>query len=167
MSSTPAVRPMLQQDIPGVIAIAAAVPTAPHWPAVEYNRMLQVIAVSPGRRGAWVAAIDGHVQGFAMATHVAGTAELEAVVTAPMYRRQGVGSMLLAAVVAWSTAQSATRLLLEARASNRDALALYARLGFTEDGVRRGYYRNPDEDAVLLSLSLHTQSGVWEPVSPL
>ncbi len=167
MNSTTAVRPMLRQDVPGVIAIAAAVSTAPHWPAVEYNRMLQVIAVSPGRRGAWVAAIGGHMQGFAMATHVAGTAELEAVVTAPMYRRQGIGSMLLASVVAWAATQNATRLLLEARASNRDALALYARLGFIEDGVRRGYYRNPDEDAVLLSLLLHTDGSVSKPVSPL
>ncbi len=167
MSDTSAVRPMLRGDVPGVIAIAAAVPTAPHWPAVEYDRMLHVIALSPGRRGAWVAATGEQVQGFAMATHVAGTADLEAVVTAPAHRRRGVGSMLLAAVVAWTAAQGATRLVLEVRASNRDALALYARLGFGEDGVRLGYYRNPDEDAVLLSLSLHTHGSVSEPVSPL
>ncbi len=157
------VRPMLRQDVTGVIAIAAAVPTAPHWPPIEYDRMLQVIATSPGKRGAWVAASGMGVQGFAMATHVAGTAELEAVVTAPAYRRQGIGSALLAAVIAWSGEQGATRLLLEARASNRDALALYARLGFREDGVRRGYYRNPDEDAVLLSLELQQMAAFQDP----
>lgn len=152
--NTMAVRPMLRGDVPTVIAIAAMVPTAPHWPVTEYERMLKVVAASPAKRGAWVATIGGQVHGFAMATHVSGTAELEAVVTAPAYRRQGAGSMLLAVVVAWSAEQGAARLLLEARASNRDALGLYARLGFREDGVRRGYYRNPDEDAVMLSLGL-------------
>jgi len=165
--NTVAVRPMLRQDVPKVTAIAAVVPTAPHWPEVEYDRMLKVIAASPAKRGAWVATFGGQVHGFAMATHAGGTAELEAVVTAPEHRRQGAGSMLLAVVVAWSAEQGATRLLLEVRASNRDALALYARLGFKEDGVRRGYYRNPDEDAVLLSLGLPTDGSVSESVSPL
>ena len=155
------VRLMREEDLEAVIAIAAGVPTAPHWPPGEFRRMLQVIAEHPGRRGAWVAVAQGMqvpdvpgVRGFAMASHVSGAAELEAVVCAPEHRRKGVGLALLERVVAWSRTVGAERLLLEARASNVDALRLYLRQGFRQDGVRRGYYCNPDEDAVLLSLPL-------------
>ena len=149
------IRPMREEDVPAVLAIAAAVATAPHWPEFEYRRMLRVAKESPGRRGAWVGLDrEGTVQGFAMAGQVAGTAELEAVVTAPGFRRRGLGRELTNAVVAWSRAAGASRLVLEARSSNQAALGLYAQLGFTEDGVRRAYYRNPEEDAILLSLTL-------------
>jgi ribosomal-protein-alanine N-acetyltransferase len=148
---------MREEDISAVLAIAAAVPTAPHWPPFEFSRMLQVIRENPQRRGAWVACLlpdKATVHGFAMASHVVGTAELEAVVTAPNQRRKGLGSALLEAVTDWSRLAGAVQLLLEARASNKEALHLYARLGFRQDGLRRGYYRNPEEDAVLLSLLL-------------
>ncbi len=152
------VRPMRAEDLNAVIAIAAVVPTAPHWPPSEFQRMLDVIALKPRRRGAWVAGLagvsTGAVQGFAMASHAAGTAELEAVVTAPEFRHRGAGAALMQAVIVWSREAGAERLLLEARASNHDALRLYERLGFAVDGIRRGYYHNPDEDAVLLSLAL-------------
>jgi ribosomal-protein-alanine N-acetyltransferase len=44
--------------------------------------------------------------------------------------------------------------LLEVRASNEGARALYRGAGFTEDGLRRRYYSDPEEDAVLMSLNL-------------
>ncbi len=149
----PLVRAMASRDLDAVLAIAAAVPTAPHWPPSEFARMLAVIAEEPRRRGAWVAGREG-VQGFAIAAHAEGAAELEAVVTAPAFRRMGVGSALLEAVAEWGREIGAERLLLEARASNHEALRLYRRHGFVHDGVRLKYYRNPEEDAVLLSLGL-------------
>ena len=156
MSAAPpiAVHALREQHLDAVLAIAAVVPTAPHWPPGEYRRMLQVIAQRPARRGAWVAVADGVVRGFAMASHLEESAELEAVVTAPGHGRRGIGSALLAQAIAWSQAVGADRLLLEVRSSNEAALRLYARHGFSQDGVRRGYYRNPDEDAMLLSLKL-------------
>ncbi len=147
---------MRPEDLIAVIGIAAVVPTAPHWPPSEFSRMLEVIAREPDRRGAWVAlAGEAGVQGFAIGSQTAGTAELEAVVTAPEHRRQGIGTALLAAAVAWSRRVGAERLLLEARASNQSALRLYLSRGFERDGTRPGYYRNPQEDAVLLSLLLN------------
>ena len=145
---------MAGEDCEAVLAIAAAVPTAPHWPPSEYVRMLAVIGAQPDRRGAWIAMLDGTVCGFAMASQAAGTAELEAVVTSPQYRRQGAGSGLLQAVIAWSRRSGAKRLQLEARLSNLEALRLYERLQFARDGMRARYYRNPEEDAVLMSLHL-------------
>ncbi len=149
---------MREYDLPAVLAIAAAVPTAPHWPLAEFSRMLDVIAREPTRRSAWVAREGSLVQGFAILSQAAGAAELEAVVTAPEWRRRGIGLQLLMAAISWSRSVGATRLQLEARESNGEALRLYARCGFASDGMRRGYYRNPEEDAVLLSLDLQAAS---------
>ena len=161
------VRPMGERDVPGVVALAARVPTAPHWPLPEFIRMLAVTVARPQRRGAWVAVpasdeetvheealSSGQVLGFAIGSHAVGDAELEAVVTAPEHRRQGLGGALLDAVITWSRTVGAKRLLLEARVSNMDAARLYGSRGFVQDGVRRGYYRSPEEDAMLLSLEL-------------
>ncbi len=152
---TAAVRPMHEGDVGAVVAMAAETPSAPHWPEFEFRRMLRAGAESPSRRGAWVS-LDGsgEVSGFAMASRVAEVAELEAVVAAPGFRRMGIGSALTRAAIDWSRDAGAARVVLEARAANGPALAMYARLGFTQDGKRRGYYRNPDEDAVLFSFKL-------------
>ncbi len=149
------VRPMVPGDVDAVVAMAAVVPTAPHWPAAEFHRMLRVIGWSPARRGAWVAHLDeGEAVGFAIASQVVDTAELEAVVTGPPFRRRGVGRELTEAVCAWARSCGAERLQLEARASNEDALRLYRRLGFRQNGVRTRYYRNPEEDAILMCCTL-------------
>lgn len=148
------VRTLREEDVAAVQAIAARVPTAPHWPGAEFLRMAQVVFERPHRRGAWVAMLPlrmDAVAGFAMAHKLADEVELESIVTAPEYRRHSVGAALLEQVLAWSRGLRAERLLLECRASNEDALRLYRRYGFVEDGRRRGYYRNPDEDAVLMS----------------
>ena len=146
---------MCPDDIAGVLAIASDEASAPHWPEFEYKRLLAVAAETPHRRGAWVGvAEDAAIRGFAIASAAAEQVEIESVVVAPEHRRQGVAQALLAAVAGWGQDVSATVMLLEVRVSNAAARGLYAKAGFGEDGVRRGYYRNPDEDAVLLSLKL-------------
>jgi ribosomal-protein-alanine N-acetyltransferase len=153
---------MRVDDVPGVAALAAEEPAAPHWPPAEYYRMLEVMAETPGRRGAWVLVLDGErrarrregVVGFAMASSVAGICDLEAVVVGAAWRGRGYGAALVQAAAGWGRGLAATRLELEVRASNAAALRLYGRLGFVSEGRRPGYYRNPEEDAVLMSLWL-------------
>ncbi len=151
---------MQNDDIAGVVALAAEEATAPHWPVAEYYRMLDGIAESPARRGAWVllprpgAAARQPVLGFAMASHVAGTCDLEAVVVHADWRGRGWGGALVDAAAAWGARLRASRLQLEVRDSNAAALRLYRRKGFSIDGRRPGYYRNPEEAAVLMSLAL-------------
>ncbi|HAR06945.1 MAG: ribosomal-protein-alanine acetyltransferase [Cobetia sp.] len=88
-------------------------------------------------------------------------AEIEAITVHAAQRGQGVGARLLAAAIAqardWQRDSGLERLLLEVRASNAAAAALYAKAGFTRDGVRKGYYPLADggrEDAWLMSLPL-------------
>ncbi|WP_104204821.1 GNAT family N-acetyltransferase [Billgrantia saliphila] len=67
-------------------------------------------------------------------------AELQAVLVASAMRRHGLGVQLLEAVRVQARRWDSERLLLEVRAGNAAAIALYRRCGFDEDGRRRGYY---------------------------
>ncbi len=69
-------------------------------------------------------------------------------------RRRGYGRVLLAAALRAGARAGASRALLEVRASNTAALALYAGFGFEPLGARREYYREPVEDALVLARAL-------------
>ena len=69
-------------------------------------------------------------------------------------QRRGLGRRLFHALAAELRAAGVTELVLEVRASNRPALGFYRSLGFARTGLRRGYYADPVEDAVLMRLPL-------------
>jgi ribosomal protein S18 acetylase RimI-like enzyme len=79
-------------------------------------------------------------------------AELESVAVALDARRSGIGRALCCAVVDWCRAQGATEVVLEVRATSVAAVGLYASLGFIPAGRRPRYYRDPDDDALILRL---------------
>jgi ribosomal-protein-alanine N-acetyltransferase len=68
----------------------------------------------------------------------------------PAYRNHGLGTALLRRVMEEAVRLRAKRATLEVRASNVGARRLYERLGFTVAGMRRNYYTNPVEDALIL-----------------
>ena len=68
----------------------------------------------------------------------------------PGWRRRGLARFLVRLAMARGARAGARRALLEVRAGNTPARALYASLGFADRGVRRGYYTAPLEDAVVL-----------------
>jgi ribosomal-protein-alanine N-acetyltransferase len=72
----------------------------------------------------------------------------------PGYRRRGLARRLLGFAMARAARAGARRALLELRGGNREALALYESLGFGSLGVRREYYREPTEDALVLARDL-------------
>lgn len=92
--------------------------------------------------GVWlvIASVDGEDAGFALARMAFDEAELLLLATRPAARRRGVGGALLRAVLSEARGRSAVRVHLEVRAGN-DAVALYAREGFTKVGERHNYYR--------------------------
>jgi ribosomal-protein-alanine N-acetyltransferase len=111
------------------------------------------------RRCFVVAEIGEKLLGFAVGKVILsaagdGTGELESVAVDETARRRGVGRSLCEAVVDWSRGQGAAEIELEVRAGSAGAIALYAGLGFVVVGRRGGYYRDPDEDAVLMQLKL-------------
>ncbi|MEM8637974.1 MAG: ribosomal protein S18-alanine N-acetyltransferase [Cyanobacteria bacterium P01_G01_bin.54] len=67
----------------------------------------------------------------------------------PDYQRQGLGQLLLWALLVKAKQQQMARATLEVRAGNEAAIALYQKFGFAEVGRRRGYYQTTREDALI------------------
>jgi ribosomal-protein-alanine N-acetyltransferase len=148
------IRRMGLADLARVMEIARSLKEAPHWPRQAY-----LAALNPGstpRRIALVAANPetGTVAGFAVASLLEPQGELETIAVAADGQRRGMGRRLMEALAEELKAAGVRRIFLEARASNGAAEGLYRALGFSETGRRRGYYADPVEDAVLMSLRL-------------
>lgn len=88
--------------------------------------------------------------GYVVAWFVADEGEIANVAVSPDARGEGIGAALLDAALAEAGRRGAAAVYLEVRDSNQIARRLYGSRGFTEIGRRRGYYRRPVEDAVIL-----------------
>jgi ribosomal-protein-alanine N-acetyltransferase len=91
------------------------------------------------------------VMGFAGLWFIADEAHLANIAVRETYRQQGVGEQLLIASIKYAIEHDASFITLEVRASNGAARALYAKYGFVEVGIRKGYYTDNKEDAVLMT----------------
>ena len=137
------VAPATAADLDAIVAIEQHGFAAPR-PRVVFARELEL---AQARLVVLRARGDGPVLGFANFWIADDTVDLHVIAVAPDARRRGLGAVLLAHVIA---AAAPRRVVLEVRASNAPAQALYRRAGFVVDGRRPRYY--PDgEDAVLMS----------------
>ena len=96
----------------------------------------------------WLVAVeDGTVLGYVGSQTVLEEADMMNIAVEESARRRGIARTLVEELVRQLPAYSLT---LEVRASNAPAIALYDSLGFAQVGLRRNYYRNPREDALIL-----------------
>jgi ribosomal-protein-alanine N-acetyltransferase len=133
-------------EIDAVLAIEEASFTNP-WTREMYLAELQNEGVSffylardPDRR----------TIGFCTVWRVLDELHINNLAVLPAYRRAGIGSALLTHVLDEGARMGAKRATLEVRRSNEAARQLYERFGFSIVGVRKGYYSNPIEDALVL-----------------
>lgn len=116
---------------------------------------------SPGTR--WYVAArgpDGDLLGYAGLMVVGTQADVQTVAVAPAAQGRGAGRLLLDALVSEAVRRGATSLLLEVRADNAPAIALYRRAGFERIAVRRAYYQPGAVDAwVMRRRPLHPPAG--------
>jgi ribosomal-protein-alanine N-acetyltransferase len=153
------IRAMAADDLDRVQNLEVCTPEAPHWDCAAYERFVTAPDTKDVRYAALVA-VRGHVlMGFAMARLVLDVCELESIVIAENARRMGIGRALLTAVSTWARERGALRMELEVRVSNGSAIRFYEKSGLTGEGLRRDYYRDPEEDAVLMGKRL--DSGPW------
>ena len=89
---------------------------------------------------------------------VADQAHINNLAVRPELRRQGLGSQLLEAIIAEAKTLGAATLTLEVRRSNIAAQRLYLRAGFHEEAIRKSYYTQPVEDALVLSLKIKSDN---------
>jgi ribosomal-protein-alanine N-acetyltransferase len=101
---------------------------------------------------------DSPTAAFCAFWRVADQAHINNLAVRPELRRRGLGSELLTAVIAEAQKLGAEFLTLEVRRSNIAAQRLYTRAGFEEETVRKSYYTNPVEDALVLSLKIKSDN---------
>ena len=101
-----------------------------------------------------VAEEDGMVAGYSVLWMAGEECELANLAVDPARRGSGFGTLLLDAAMLEAYAEGSLVMFLEVRASNEVAKGMYARRGFHEVGRRKAYYRNPDEDALVLRRDL-------------
>ena len=99
----------------------------------------------------WLVATDeDRVVGYVGSQTVLGETDMMNIAIHPDYRKRGVATMLIEDLILHLTQQGSHSLMLEVRSSNEPAKSLYSKMGFETVGIRRNYYRNPREDAMIL-----------------
>ena len=105
----------------------------------------------------------GAVLGYFVAMAGVDEMHLLNITVAPQAQSRGHARLMIAALIALCREQAAQALWLEVRQSNERARSIYARLGFVQQGMRKGYYPAPlgrREDAVVLSLRIGARDGL-------
>lgn len=147
-------RPATLADVETMLAIEAASFSDP-WSRYALAGAIR----SPGTvvtvaEGVPSGAVRTEVEGYSIIARAADEAELLNLAVAEVARGQGIGAALVERAIADARQWGASAMFLEVRASNAAALGLYERAGFREAGRRKGYYRRPSEDALILRREL-------------
>lgn len=152
-----------KEDLEAVIALERRTANAPHWADSDYRRAIEgdpntalqrCLLLAEQESGDQHLDLIGFAIGKAIGAGIEATAELESVVVAEQARRSGVGRALCAAIIHWYRDLKIPNAELEVRSSNHGAVALYSSLGFAPIGIRKGYYRDPEEDAVVMQTAV-------------
>ena len=103
------------------------------------------------RLSCWLVALDGDVVvGYVGSQTVLGETDMMNIAVHPGYRKQGIATDLIQTLIDTLSKQGSHSLMLEVRQTNEPAKNLYQALGFETVGIRKNYYRNPREDALIL-----------------
>ena len=94
----------------------------------------------------------GEILGYINYRFIAGEGELMRIAVLPEYRGRGYSKVLMDAMMEAAAKNQITDLTLEVRAGNEFAIGLYKAYGFAEEAVRKKYYHNPTEDALIMWL---------------
>jgi [ribosomal protein S18]-alanine N-acetyltransferase len=140
-------RKMTADDVPAVMELDQKSFSLP-WPERSFRFEL---TDNPASR-CWVAEMDGKLVGMIVVWLIAEEAHIATLATHPEYRRQGIGKRLLGHALRRMMEDGARSSFLEVRESNLAAQEMYRKFGFEATGRRRRYYRDNDEDAILMSL---------------
>jgi tRNA threonylcarbamoyl adenosine modification protein YeaZ/ribosomal-protein-alanine acetyltransferase len=139
-----ALRPMREDDLPGIAAVERDVFSDP-WPESFF-----LSEISQPMVHACVAEQGGELAGYSVAWLGAGTGHLGNLAVVPGRRRRGIARRLLEGLLERARVLRCEAISLEVRVSNFAAQGLYRAHGFHLVGSRRGYYRDTGEDALIM-----------------
>jgi ribosomal-protein-alanine N-acetyltransferase len=149
---TLSIRRLAYSDLPSVIAIERrSFPT-------PWSLAMFVLELSKPS-GICLAAVEGEqLIGYLVCSRYDTVWHLMNVAVAPERRREGMASRLIEHL--FDTAGDSAPFTLEVRMSNREAIEMYERFGFRSAGVRRRYYHDNGEDALIMWLEQPVASGL-------
>jgi ribosomal-protein-alanine N-acetyltransferase len=139
------IRPMRLEDIGGVLEIEQMSFSVP-WPRDAYRNELQ-----ENRLAFYFVAREMHrTVGYAGMWVILDEAHVTTIAVDPLYRRQRIGERLLVTLIDEALRRGARWITLEVRKSNLGAQSLYRKYGFKDIGIRKGYYSDNHEDAIVM-----------------
>jgi ribosomal-protein-alanine N-acetyltransferase len=159
------IRKMTPSDVPQVAAIEAQCFSLP-WSTqgfldsiaredtiflvaeMDEEDRAQTMAVDQGQEN--TATIAGYIGMYTSC----GEGEITNVAVSSEYRKQGIGNALVEAMKSAGKEKQLESILLEVRVSNERAISLYKGNGFIELGIRKNFYEQPTEDAIIMSCAL-------------
>ena len=151
------IRKMTIDDIPTVVELDKISFSLP-WPERSFRFEL---TDNPASR-CWVVEVDARVVGMLVAWLFVDEAHIATIATHPDYRRQGIARRLLAHTLQSAMREGAQSSFLEVRESNSSAQAMYRKFGYVEVGRRKRYYKDNDEDAILMTLETLSRERLLE-----
>jgi len=140
------IRKAIPADLPGLMAIEQACFSIP-WQEASLRHDLES---NPASRLLVAVAQDHQLLGYAAYWAVFDEAQINNIAVLPSHRRQGIGRLLLENLVGLAFAEELHQMILEVRAGNLAAIRLYESYGFQPIGLRRGYYSDNGEDAIIM-----------------
>ncbi len=172
------VEPMSIADVPAVAALERMVFPVP-WPAgafeyeLRYNPMSYFVLVRPRRSrpsqnhssqqsadsGAPRALPPSTILGYGGFWFIVDEAHICTLAVHPDWRGRGLGELLLVHLIERATQIGAAFVTLEVRASNSTAQAMYRKYGLAQTGLRKGYYSDNREDAIIMTTDLISSAG--------
>jgi ribosomal-protein-alanine N-acetyltransferase len=145
--NNPNVRRMKLEDVPAVVELDKLSFNLP-WPERSFRLEL---TDNPASRS-WVAESDGKIAGMIVAWLLVDEAHIATLAIHPDHRRQGIASKLLTHTLRSMSREGAVTSFLEVREGNTAALEMYRKFGYEVTGRRNNYYKDNNEDAILMTL---------------
>lgn len=140
------IEPMTTKTLPRVAALEAASFSTP-WSENSIRSELD------NEWAIWLVALEeDHLAGYLGVQYGPDGGDILTIATDPAFRGRGVAKQLIAAMTDLLKQKNLQWLTLEVRPSNESALGLYEKMGFRQVGRRKRYYKNPTEDAILMTL---------------
>ena len=140
------IKPMEKTDVDKVIAIEAKAYGEHHWSKESFmNELANELA-------RYYSAFNenGELVGYAGCWQILEEVHITNIAVSPDFRRNKIGEKLLKNIIDDCYKNKAKYITLEVRVSNVPAISLYEKFGFKSLGVRKGYYQNNNEDALIM-----------------